>query len=55
MSILKKVYPALPVMMGAFVVGALTPTASINATENPFASAQLPSGYKVAADDTDKG
>ena len=55
MSILKRVYPALPVMMGAFVVGALTPTASINATENPFASAQLPSGYKVAADDTDKG
>ena len=27
MSIVKKMYPALPVMMGAFVVGALAPTA----------------------------
>ena len=55
MSVLKKAYPVLPVVIGAFVVGALAPAGSINATENPFASIQLPGGYMMAAEDTAKG
>jgi len=55
MSAVNKVYPLLPVLMGAFVVGALAPTASINAAENPFASTQLPGGYRLAAEDMEKG
>jgi uncharacterized low-complexity protein len=55
MSVLKKAYPVLTVVIGAFVVGALAPAGSINATENPFASIQLPGGYMMAAEDTAKG
>jgi uncharacterized low-complexity protein len=54
MSVLKKPYPALPVVIGAFVVGTLAPAGSINATVNPFASSQLPGGYMVAAEDMKK-
>jgi len=55
MSVLKNAYPTLPVVIGAFVVGALAPAGSINATENPFASTRLPVGYMMAAGDTVKG
>ncbi|GMQ89398.1 MAG: hypothetical protein BMS9Abin09_0878 [Gammaproteobacteria bacterium] len=55
MSELRKVYPALPVVISAFVVGVLAPAASINAAENPFASVQLAGGYMMAAEDAAKG
>jgi uncharacterized low-complexity protein len=55
MSVLKKACPVLPVVIDAFVVGALAPVGSINATENPFSSIQLPDSYMMAAEDTAQG
>lgn len=55
MSALKKAYPTLPVVISAFVVGALAPAGSINATENPFSSTRLAGGYMMAAEKTAKG
>ena len=54
MSVLKKACSTLPVVIGAFAVGALAPAGSINANENPFASSQLAGGYMIAAEDTGK-
>jgi len=54
MSVLKKTHPALPVVIGAFVVGVLAPAGSINATESPFTSTQLAGGYMMASEDTKK-
>ena len=54
MSAQKKAYPIPPVVIGAFVVGTLAPAGTINATENPFTSSQLPGGYMMAAEDMAK-
>jgi len=55
MSALKKTYPVLSVVVGAFVVGALAPSGDAGATENPFAATQLPGGYMLTADDSMNG
>ena len=54
MSAGKKAYPAIPVVIGAFIMGSLAPASSIDATENPFTSTQLADGYMLAAEDTAK-
>jgi uncharacterized low-complexity protein len=51
----KKAYPAIPVVIGAFIMGSLAPASSIDATENPFTSTQLADGYMLAAEDAAKG
>lgn len=55
MFALEKVYPTLPVVISAFIVGSLAPVGSINAAENPFASTRLAGGYMIADEDAAKG
>jgi uncharacterized low-complexity protein len=54
MSVFRKPYPALPVLFGAFLTGALSPSANSSAEENPFKSIHLHAGYMIAADETAK-
>ena len=54
MPVRNKAYPVIPMVIGAFAVGSLSPVSRIDAAENPFASAQLAGGYMIATEDTAK-
>lgn len=47
-------YPALPVLIGTFLAGTLSPSSNSSAEENPFRSIHLPGTYMTAADDAAK-
>ena len=51
MSSFKNAYQTLPALLGAFVVGTLSPSADSGAVENPFSSTPIPGGYMLAAEE----